>query len=121
MSLLVRLATGDGDILDLGVGADQFTVAINSQGKNPGKSPCEKSCCWLSNCYMLRLSRIRPRVVTDGSQVSHHWYAAVVSSAAYSHCGDRSQGHDKAPLVIDRFAVEQRGCICLRFNLIHGT
>ena len=62
MSLLVRLATRDGDILALGVGDDQFTVAIISQGKNPGKSPCEKSCCWLSNCYMLRLSRIRPRV-----------------------------------------------------------
>ena len=25
------------------------------------------------------------------------------------------------PLVIDRFAVEQRGCTCIRFNLIHGT
>ena len=58
--LLLRLATHDGDIMDLGVGADQFTVAIISQGKNPGKSPCEKSCCWLSNCYMLRLSRIHP-------------------------------------------------------------
>ena len=62
MSQLVRLATHDVDILDLGVGADQFTVAIISQGKTPGKSPCENSCCWLSNCYMLRLSRIRPRV-----------------------------------------------------------
>ena len=39
MSLLVRLATRDGDILDLGVGADQFTVAIISQGKNPGGKP----------------------------------------------------------------------------------
>ena len=62
MSLLVGLTTRDGDILDLGVGADQSTVAIISQGKNPGESPCEESCCWLSNCYMLRLSRIRPRV-----------------------------------------------------------
>ena len=58
MSLLVRLATRDGDILDLGVGADQFMLAIISQGKSPGESPCEKSCCWLPNCYMLRLSRI---------------------------------------------------------------
>ena len=24
-------------------------------------------------------------------------------------------------LVIDRFAVEQRGCTCIRFNLIHVT
>ena len=62
MSLLVRLATRDGDILQLGVWVDQCTVAIISQGKNPGKSPCENSCCRLSNCYMLRLSRIRPRV-----------------------------------------------------------
>ena len=23
--------------------------------------------------------------------------------------------------LIDRFAVEQRGCTCIRFNLIHGT
>ena len=62
MSLLVRLWTRDGDILLLGVQADQFTVAIISQGRSPGKSPCEKSCCWLSNCYILRLSRTRPRV-----------------------------------------------------------
>ena len=76
MSLLVRLATRDGDILDLGVGGDQFTVAIISQGKSPGKSPCEKSCCWLSNCYMLRLSRIRPRVFAkDCRIVARHLYA----------------------------------------------
>ena len=71
MSLLVRLATRYGDILDLGVGADQFTVVIISQGKNPGKSPCEKTCCWLSNCYMLRLSRIRPRVIMALEALSH--------------------------------------------------
>ena len=31
------------------------------------------------------------------------------------------RGMTRPPLVIDRFAVEQRGCTCLRFNLIHGT
>ena len=41
MSLSVRLAKRDGDILDLGLGADHFMVAIISQGRNPGKSPCE--------------------------------------------------------------------------------
>ena len=27
----------------------------------------------------------------------------------------------RSPLVIDRLRVEQRGCTCIRFNLIHGT
>ena len=86
MSLLVRLATGDGDILDLGVRADQFTVGIISQGKNPGEGPCEKSCCWLSNCYMLKLSRIRPRVFAKNQpevslqQDSGHALSLLVSS-----------------------------------------
>ena len=31
------------------------------------------------------------------------------------------RGMTRPPLVIDRFAVEQRGCTCSRFNLIHGT
>ena len=31
------------------------------------------------------------------------------------------RGMTRSPLVIDRFTVEQRGCICFRFNLIHGT
>ena len=31
------------------------------------------------------------------------------------------RGMTRPPLVIDRFAVEQRGCTCIRFNLIHGT
>ena len=31
------------------------------------------------------------------------------------------RGMTGPPLVIDRFAVEQRGCTCIRFNLIHGT
>ena len=31
------------------------------------------------------------------------------------------RGMTRSPLVIDRFAVEQGGCTCNRFNLIHGT
>ena len=31
------------------------------------------------------------------------------------------RGMTRPPLVIDRFAVEQRGCTCIRFSLIHGT
>ena len=31
------------------------------------------------------------------------------------------RGMTRPPFVIDRFAVEQRGCTCIRFNLIHGT
>ena len=31
------------------------------------------------------------------------------------------RGMTRPPLVIDRFAVEQRGCTCIMFNLIHGT
>ena len=31
-----------------------------------------------------------------------------------------SAGMTRPPLVIDRFTVEQRGCTCIRFNLIHG-
>ena len=31
------------------------------------------------------------------------------------------RGMTRSPLVIDRFIVEQRGCTCIRFNLIHGT
>ena len=31
------------------------------------------------------------------------------------------RGMTRSPLVIDRFTVEQRGCTCVRFNLIHGT
>ena len=31
------------------------------------------------------------------------------------------RGMTRPPLVIDRFAVEQRGCTCVRCNLIHGT
>ena len=31
------------------------------------------------------------------------------------------RGMTRSPLVIDRFAVEQRGCICIRFHLIHVT
>ena len=30
-------------------------------------------------------------------------------------------GMTRSPLVIDRLTVEQRGCTCIRFNLIHGT
>ena len=32
-----------------------------------------------------------------------------------------ARGMTRPPLVSDRFAVEQRGCTCIRFNLIHGT
>ena len=31
------------------------------------------------------------------------------------------RGMTRSPLVIDRRTVEQRGCTCFRFNLIHGT
>ena len=31
------------------------------------------------------------------------------------------RGMTRSPLVIDRFAVEQGGCTCIRFSLIHGT
>ena len=31
------------------------------------------------------------------------------------------RGMTRSPLVIDRFTVEQRGCTCIRFNLILGT
>ena len=31
------------------------------------------------------------------------------------------RGMTRSPLVIDRFTVERRGCICIRLNLIHGT
>ena len=31
------------------------------------------------------------------------------------------RGMATSPLVIDRFAVEQWGCTCIKFNLIHGT
>ena len=31
------------------------------------------------------------------------------------------RGMTRPPLVIDRFTVEQRGCTCIRFYLIHGT
>ena len=31
------------------------------------------------------------------------------------------RGMTRSPLVINRFTVEQRGCTCIRFNLIHGT
>ena len=30
-------------------------------------------------------------------------------------------GMTRPPLVIDRFAVEQRGCTCISSSLIHGT
>ena len=88
MSLLVMLATRDVDILDLSVGADQFTVAIVSQGKNPGKSPCEKSCCWLSICYMLRLSRIRARVFFVGVYLfnSYLGYISSLQLTATDYC-----------------------------------
>ena len=85
MSLLVRPATRDSDILDLGVGAYQFTVAIISQDKNPGKSPCERSCCWLSNCYMLRLSRIRPRVFKNPEPIGDVVASGLQSSYGLFH------------------------------------
>ena len=31
------------------------------------------------------------------------------------------RGMTRSPLVIDRLTVKQRGCTCIRFNLIHGT
>ena len=31
------------------------------------------------------------------------------------------RGMTRSPLVIDRFTVEQMGCTCIGFNLIHGT
>ena len=31
------------------------------------------------------------------------------------------RGMTRSPLVMDRFTVEQRGCSCFRFNLIHGA
>ena len=31
------------------------------------------------------------------------------------------RGMAMPPLVIDRLTVEQKGCTCFRFNLIHGT
>ena len=31
------------------------------------------------------------------------------------------RGMTRSPFVIDRFTVEQRGCTCIKFNLIHGT
>ena len=31
------------------------------------------------------------------------------------------RGMTRPPLVIDRLAVEKRGCTCTRFNLIYGT
>ena len=31
------------------------------------------------------------------------------------------KGMTRSPLVIDRLTVEQMGCTCFRFNLIHGT
>ena len=31
------------------------------------------------------------------------------------------RGMKRSPLVIDRLTVEQWGCTCFRFNLIHGT
>ena len=31
------------------------------------------------------------------------------------------RGMTRPPLVIDRFTVEQRGCTCIGFYLIHGT
>ena len=31
------------------------------------------------------------------------------------------RGMTRSPLVMDRFTVEQRGCTCIRFNLIRGT
>ena len=86
MSLLVRLVTRDGDILDLVVGTDQFTVAIISQGKNPGKSPCEKSCCWLSDCDMLRLRRIRPRVFCVPLTLNWTYIGLRADFAAFNLC-----------------------------------
>ena len=31
------------------------------------------------------------------------------------------RGMTRSPLVIDRLVLEERGCTCFRFNLIHGT
>ena len=99
MSLLVRLSTRDGDILHLGVVADQLTVAIISQGRNPGKSPCEKSCCWLSICYMLRLSRTGPRVFFSKCffQRIHFYHAILIMVQSYLYEYDRFLFSDNLP------------------------
>ena len=109
MSLLVRLATRDSDILDLSVVADQFTVAIISQGKNPAKSPCESFRCWLSNCCMLRLSRIRPRV-----------FLSFLSWIMYTSC---PVFRSVSPLVYHDFRrCRDKTSLCCRSNrMVFGT